>query len=59
MICKCKDIRSAKSKDRQYNGQKEKWQRDTMGYKTLYRKLKILSWNNNYVMKGGNTYLYI
>jgi hypothetical protein len=25
-------IRSAKSKDRQYNGQKEKWQRDTKHY---------------------------
>ena len=32
-------IRSCKSKDRQYNGQKKKGQ--TMIYKSLYRNLKI------------------
>ena len=35
-------IRSYKSKNRQYNGQKKKEKRKkTMIYKTLYRKLKI------------------
>ena len=32
-------IKSRKSKDKQYNGQKEKGQ--TMMYKTLHRKVKI------------------
>ena len=35
-------IRSYKSKDRQYNGQKKKEQ--TMIYKTLHRKLKMPNW---------------
>ena len=51
VLRKCEDIkgvtRSRKSKDRQYNGQDEKYKWQTMLCQTLYRKIKIEQHKHN------------